>query len=183
MKIPKQAKKVFTGVIFDVYQWEQELFDGSVETFEGLKRPNTLQVIATQGDKILLADENQPVKGKFISLYGGRQDEGEEPLAGCQRELLEEAGLASDDWELYLVTDVTFKIEWDSYIYIARDCKKVAEPKPEPAEDIKIMRVSFDEFLEIVEDDKFRSKNVTNEVRRMKLIPGELEKFKKLLFK
>ena len=183
MKIPENAKRVFEGVIFDVYQWEQELFDGSKETFEMLKRPNTLQVIATQGDKILLADENQPVRGKFVSLFGGRQDEGEEPLAGCKRELLEEAGLESDDWELYKVFDVTFKIEWDSYIFIARDCKKVAEQKLEPAEDIKILSVSFEEFLDIVEYEKFRSENITNEIRRMKLQEGELAKFKKLLFK
>lgn len=37
MKLPPQAKKVFTGQIFDVYQWEQEMYDGSFETFEMLK--------------------------------------------------------------------------------------------------------------------------------------------------
>ena len=37
MKVPKQAKRVFKGVIFDVYQWEQEMFDGTKEIFEKLK--------------------------------------------------------------------------------------------------------------------------------------------------
>ena len=32
--IPENAKKVFTGQVFDVYQWEQEMFDGSKATFE-----------------------------------------------------------------------------------------------------------------------------------------------------
>ncbi|KKP89624.1 MAG: NUDIX hydrolase [Candidatus Moranbacteria bacterium GW2011_GWC2_37_73] len=27
--IPEHAKKVFSGTFFDVYQWEQEMFDGS----------------------------------------------------------------------------------------------------------------------------------------------------------
>ena len=71
-KIPDHAKRVFQGVIFDVYQWQQELFDGSIETFEALRRPNTLMVIPTMGDTILLAEEVQPGKGRFLSLFGGR---------------------------------------------------------------------------------------------------------------
>ena len=42
--IPANAKKVFHGVIFDVYQWEQEMFDGTKEIFEKLKRPDTVVV-------------------------------------------------------------------------------------------------------------------------------------------
>ena len=38
MKIPKNATKVFSGKTFDVYQWEQEMFDGSKKIFEKLKR-------------------------------------------------------------------------------------------------------------------------------------------------
>src|SRR5882757_3955251 len=101
MKIPPQAKKVFQGVIFSVYQWQQEMFDGSTETFEMLKRPNTIEVIATQGDKILISRQSQPNKENFYSLFGGRAEEGEDPLVTAKRELLEESGLESDDWELF----------------------------------------------------------------------------------
>ena len=62
MKIPDNAKLVFKGVIFDVYQWQQELFDGSQATFEALKRPGTVQVIPTVGDRVLLSYEEQPGK-------------------------------------------------------------------------------------------------------------------------
>ncbi len=30
-KIPPQAKRVFEGIVFDVYQWEQVLLDGKTE--------------------------------------------------------------------------------------------------------------------------------------------------------
>lgn len=53
MKIPEDAKLVFKGVIFDVYQWEQEMFDGTYETFEAIKRVGTVQIIPTIGDKAL----------------------------------------------------------------------------------------------------------------------------------
>ena len=58
--IPPHAKRVFKGVIFEVYQWEQEMFDGSVETYEALKRADTAQVIATRRNKILIPLEEQP---------------------------------------------------------------------------------------------------------------------------
>lgn len=45
VKIPSHATKVFSGVIFDVYQWEQELFNGNIATFEALRRPSTVIII------------------------------------------------------------------------------------------------------------------------------------------
>lgn len=44
-KIPSHAVKVFSGVIFDVYQWQQELFNGETATFEALRRPSTVVII------------------------------------------------------------------------------------------------------------------------------------------
>jgi hypothetical protein len=31
-KFPASAKKVFEGVLYDVYQWPQKLYDGSTAT-------------------------------------------------------------------------------------------------------------------------------------------------------
>jgi len=33
MKIPKDAKLVFKGKIFDVYQWQQKVYDGTTVTY------------------------------------------------------------------------------------------------------------------------------------------------------
>jgi len=32
--VPEEAKLVFKGIIYDVYQWEQKMFDGTFSTFE-----------------------------------------------------------------------------------------------------------------------------------------------------
>ena len=58
--LPAQAQRVFKGVIFDVYQWQQEMFDGTTETFEMLKRPDTVEVIAIKDDKLVVVHEQQP---------------------------------------------------------------------------------------------------------------------------
>ena len=47
--LPENAKLVFKGIIHDIYQWEQEMFDGSKATFERIRRPDTTAVIAVVG--------------------------------------------------------------------------------------------------------------------------------------
>src|ERR1700745_3312240 len=116
--IPPDAKRVFKGVIFDAYQWEQPQYDGSVKTFEKLKRPDTVVVIAvTPENKILISHQEQPGKPAFIGLLGGRVDEGEEPLAAAKRELLEESGYESQDWDLFFAVQPVSKIEWGVYCF------------------------------------------------------------------
>src|SRR5437868_13556711 len=112
MKIPPEAKLVFSGILFDVYQWQQKMFDGSFETFEMLKRPDTVEIIATNGDKVYMSHQSQPNKANFYSLFGGRKEKGEEPLECAKRELLEESGMSSNNWELYKEYKPLHKIEW-----------------------------------------------------------------------
>lgn len=181
MRIPPTAKKVFDGVIFDVYQWEQEMFDGSKETFEMLKRPNTIEVIAIEGNKILLSKQSQPNKPEFYSLFGGRANEGEEPLETAKRELLEESGLKSENWELLKTYTPFHKIDWDIYMYIARDCVKIGDQHLDAGEKIEIIKCTFDEFIEIVESDKYWGNELVLDILRMKQ-SGKLKEFKEKIF-
>ena len=180
-KIPDHAKLVFKGKIFDVYQWEQEMFDGSTEIFERLKRPNTVQVIATQGDNILLSFEEQPGKSPCYTFLGGRAEPNEEPLATAKRELLEEGGLESSDWELYKVYEPGGKIDWTIYLFIARDCKVVAEQKLDAGERVEVRSTNFEQFIEIVSAESFWASLITTDVLRMRLDPSRLEEFRRKL--
>lgn len=180
-KIPQHAEKVFTGKIFDVYQWEQEMYDGSTETFEMIKRPNTIEVIATQNDKILLSRQSQPNKHNYLSLFGGRAEEGEPALATAKRELLEESGLESRDWELFKTYEPVHKMEWQVFTYIARNCKKIAEPHLDPGEKIEVIACTFDEFIDLVQDDAYWGTEFTLDVLKMK-DAGKLDQFRKQLF-
>jgi len=182
MEIPPQAKRVFQGVIFEVYQWEQKMFDGTTEIFEAIKRPGTVQVIPTIGNKILLAYEEQPGKPRAYSLFGGRMEKDEEPIHAIKRELLEETGMESIDWELYKEYIPEGKIEWPMYVYIARDCKKVTEPKLDAGEKIEIKEVTVDAFLEIVCREDFWGSNVSLDMLRIKQDPQKLATFKAKLF-
>jgi ADP-ribose pyrophosphatase len=182
MKIPENAKRVYKGQIFEVYEWEQEMFDGSKDTFEMIKRPDTIQIIPIKDGKIVLSEQEQPSKPPFSAFLGGRAEEDEDPETAAKRELLEESGLASDDWELVRSYEPYTKFDWTIYLYVARNCKKVAEQNLDPGERIKLVEVSFEEFLETIEKDEFWGHEIANDIYRMKHTPGKLEEFKKKLF-
>ncbi len=95
--IPEHAQKVFEGIMFDVYQWEQKMFDGSAATFEKLVRPDTVVVFPVlPNGNILLTEQEQPEKEPFIGAAGGRVDKGEDILDAARRELLEETGYTAE---------------------------------------------------------------------------------------
>lgn len=154
--MPNNAKKVFEGVIFDVYQWEQKMYDGTTEIFERLDRADTVEILATTKDgKILIQRQHQPDRDElFLCLIGGRVEKGEDTLAAAEREMLEETGYTSGDWSLLLSYRPMFKIRWDMYVYNARHCEKTAEQHLDPGEKIEVMQVTFDEFLDLVDSDE-----------------------------
>jgi ADP-ribose pyrophosphatase len=137
--IPKIAKKVFTGQIFDVYHWEQELFNGEKATFEMLGRPDTLQILAIKDGKLVILHEEQPGSGPFYGLPGGRHDvAGETELEAAQRELLEETGLTFKTWKLIEVAQPHTKIEWFVYLYVASDFVSETKPHLDAGEKIEV---------------------------------------------
>ena len=155
MKLPKQAKKVFTGEIFDIYQWPQKIYNGKIVNFEMTKRPDTVQIIAVKNKKILLAYEEQPNTKCGFSLFGGRVDKGESPLNAAKRELKEEAGAIAKKWsKLYSYQPVS-KIDWEITYFIAHNCELKYPQNLDGGEKIKIMEVSFEEFFRI-QTNEFR---------------------------
>jgi ADP-ribose diphosphatase len=157
--LPEDAKKVFDGIIFDVYQWEQPQFDGTVKTFEKLKREDTALIIPILKDStILLLEQEQPGKPPFVGFAGGRIDEGEDPLEGAKRELREETGYEATDWELIDAVQPVSKIEWSVYTYVARGCRPTSKQSLDSGEKVEFRPISFDELIEIMARDDFHDK-------------------------
>lgn len=183
-QLPPNAKLVYKGIIFDIYQWEQTMFDGSIQIFERQKRPDTVLVIPVVGDRILVQEQKQPQRGRWVSLPGGRRGENENSLDTAQRELLEETGYASNDWQLWKVFDPVPKMVWSIYTFIARKCVFKQEQHLEAGEKIKNILLTFDQFLMLSEDERFqKSVDMVNYMLRVRLDEQKKEEFRKLLFK
>ncbi|MBI2473715.1 NUDIX hydrolase [Candidatus Uhrbacteria bacterium] len=185
-EIPTQAKRVFKGQIFDVYQWEQEMYDGTKEIFEKLRRSYTVEIIATTPEgKIIIQRQEQPDSDiAFLSLVGGRIEEGEDPLEAAHREMLEETGYASELWTHLDTYDGSNKVDWKNFIYAARNCEKISEQHLDPGERIEVLFVTFDEFIELV--DSHQLKRVCETIRekciRAKYDPASREAFYRMIY-
>jgi len=182
-QLPSNAKLVFKGEMFEVWQWKQKMFDGSVEIFERLKRSNTVQVIPVVGNKILIQTQEQPDrKDSFVSIPGGRCNGNENPFKAAKREFLEETGYSSNDWILWGEQNPAAKIVWTVYTYIARDCFYKQPQQLDPGEKIKIHFVEFDEFLMLSEEASFYESKLKNALRRARFDKKFREEFYELLF-
>lgn len=158
--MPPQAKRVFKGVIFDVYQWQQQMYDGSFETFERLKRPDTVQVIAVKDDNLVVLEQQQPDRtDMFYDVPSGRNDiEAEDELAAAKRELLEETGMTFKTWRLVNVKQPHAKIDWLVYTFLATDFDSQSAPQTDNGERITVKLVPFAEAKAMLASDTSRFK-------------------------
>ncbi len=174
MSSQSDKKLIFEGAIFSVYQWQQLLYDGSYATFEQLDRSDTACIVAiTPDNQFIITQQEQPHVGSFTSLAGGVVDPGEEPAAAARRELLEETGYVSLDWEQWFTYQPSKKINWQIHVYIARNCIQVAEQNLDGGEKIAVELVSFDELLATMLQDEFRDREVSWKVMQLWITEGK----------
>jgi ADP-ribose pyrophosphatase len=160
--IPPDAKEVFHGVRFSVYQWEQERFDGTTATYEKLKRhtDSVIMLAKTTEGKYILTHEEQPGRESFISIPAGMMEEGEDPLVAAKRELLEETGYEASDWQFWYADQPNASLDWAEYLFIATGCTKIGEQNLDSGERIEIELASFDLLLQTMIDSKNRVKGL-----------------------
>ena len=186
--IPEDAKCVFKGVMFEVWQWQQKMYDGSFATFEKVKRLDTVNVIAiTKDKKIIVTKQEQPGIKPFYGLPGGRIDEGESVLDAAKRELLEETGHISKDYYLLDSFQILDKLDWASYIIVARNCEKKFALDVDSGEKIELEYFDFDDFINLLFEPDYRDKDVVisflYQKVRTKNNKESLEKIKNIFFK
>ncbi|MFA5990803.1 MAG: NUDIX hydrolase [Candidatus Doudnabacteria bacterium] len=153
--LPKSSKKVFSGLIFDVFQWPQKMFDGSTATFERVIRQNTVVIIPIIDGKVVTVKQKQPGTDWYYDLPSGRMDKkGESPKNAALRELLEETGLKPKSLKLWKTYSPSGKVMQKVYFFIAQDCVKVAEQKLDPGEKIVPAYKTFQQFLELSDNPR-----------------------------
>jgi len=129
------------------------MFDGSFQTFERVKREDTVIVIASVKNKIVMLKQKQPGSNWFYCTPSGRMDvPGEKPLAAAKRELLEETGMQAKKFFLWKKHETSGKVTSTIYFFIARDCEKVTAQKLDVGEKIKVSLISFEEYLKLADN-------------------------------
>jgi len=136
---PPSARIMFRGRVFQVWQWDQTLFDGTTAVFETLSRPDTVLVIPVLGgDQVVLAEETQPGMDPVLHALGGGIKPGEPPEKAAARELLEESGYAAAEFRLWDAWQPVDKIDWAVYLYVAHGIIGQPTPASNPGERIAL---------------------------------------------
>lgn len=168
--IPEEAERVFKGKIYEVYQWPQKMFDGSFETFEMLRRPDTVKIIPivtaeearrlrfkAEEPQLIVTKQEQPRKDCFYDYPGGRMDEEDaDELAAAKRELLEETGLSFQNWKLVKVEQPFNKIDWLVYTFVATGLLGRTEQSLDAGEKIEVVAMGLDEVKRLSEKEEAR---------------------------
>jgi ADP-ribose pyrophosphatase len=156
--IPEQAERVFKGIFYDVYHWQQQMFDNSFEIFEMLRSTDILKILVVVDGKLVVLHEEQPAIGTFTDIPGGRNDHGiESNLEAAKREVLEETGMTFKSWKLISVRQPALKIENFIYLYVATDLLSSVEPVLDNGEKITLELVSFEVYMALGKAGKLRS--------------------------
>lgn len=168
--IPEEAERVFKGKIYEVCQWPQKMFDGSFETFEMLRRPDTVKIIPivtaeearrlgfeADEPQLIVTKQEQPRKDCFYDYPGGRMDEEDaDELVAAKRELLEETGLRFRNWKLVKVEQPFNKIDWLVYTFVATGLLGRTEQSLDAGEKIEVVAMGLDEVKRLSEKEEAR---------------------------
>lgn len=125
--------------------WEQDVVLPNGTTIEGYILTEAREVgmvfAITEDEQVVLVEQYKHGIGETeVDLPAGYLDDDDSsPLAGTQRELLEETGYASDDWQPlgdFVANPNRSKDRF--YYFLARNVRRVAEPHLDPTEEIAI---------------------------------------------
>jgi 8-oxo-dGTP pyrophosphatase MutT (NUDIX family) len=119
-----------------------------------IEHPDWVDVIALTADlNIVLVDQFRHSVGSVRTEFpAGTVDDGEEPLAAIQRELLEETGYASGEWHLLGTAPVYPALQTNRiYSFLALNARRVGGQALDEGEVIHAYELPFTQFIDKVQ--------------------------------
>lgn len=176
---------VHQGYVWHVATAEFEAPDGQRFHRDIVRSPGAVGVVplvfdAEGNPSVVLVSQYRPPYEEFVyEIPAGMRDvAGEDTVAVAQRELIEEAGLSSDRFEL-LVEQYPSPGMTDSVmtIYLATECTSVPTDRQGPEEEfMEVVHLPLDDALAMIDSGRIRdSKTVSGLLlteRRLRLADG-----------
>lgn len=150
--------KEYKTPIFNLLKRSMEL-QAPDETDRGdfyvLDAPEWINIIGITKEKeiILVEQYRYGIEEPTLEIPGGMVDEGEEPLEGAKREMLEETGYRSDKWSsLGRVSSNPAIMTNFTHMYLAEECVFEGADNPDTHERINVHTMPVKDFLELVKN-------------------------------
>jgi 8-oxo-dGTP pyrophosphatase MutT (NUDIX family) len=147
------SELIYQTPFFNFRRDKCELADGCImPSYYVFDFPKWVQVVALNEKKELILVNQYRYAGdkQFLEFPGGTTDpkSNEDSLIGAQRELKEETGYVSSSWQRlgsFFANPALQTNEVD--VYLALNCKKVAELELDPFEEISVETWPVDKFI------------------------------------
>ena len=112
-------------------------------------------VLNEVGHLLVLEGYKHGIRKSSWQMLGGYLEGDEDPLEAVKRELLEETGYTSDNWQELgsYVVDANRRVGV-GHFYLARDARRIAEPDNDDLEQIEIEWVSQTEARQALHDGR-----------------------------
>lgn len=181
--IPEHAQEARWWNLFKVFTWKQKMFDGRYEIFETVVQEDAVLMIVVHDWKVIVAKELQPhFSESKVRLLWWRLPWNKDPLTHAKVELLEEAGMVSDDITLLWKQEMNWNMKRNRYHYVVKNPKIIAEQSLDAWwETLELMEISFEEFVKFVLQHGVGWLRLKCKIQEM-IINGTLEEFKSDLF-
>ena len=150
--------------------YEEEDHYGS---FFSIDPPDWINVIAlTAENEIVLVEQYRfGIEEMTLELPGGMVDPGEDPLTTSKRELLEETGYASDEWEDLGKVSANPAIQTNyTHTFLATNAFLKSEQKLGKHEFIKVHTLTLKEFFALARDEEIHHALVLAGIARYLLL-------------
>ena len=107
--------------------------------------------VTENGEVVLIRQFRFGTETVTLEIPGGIVEQNQTPLEAGQRELLEETGFTTDQWEyLGFVHPNPAFLNNRTHSFLARGVKKVAEIRPEESEEFEMLQVPYPEIKNLI---------------------------------
>jgi 8-oxo-dGTP pyrophosphatase MutT (NUDIX family) len=159
MKLAERWKKISTKVLAsfrifsireDRYQLPRHEKEASFYVLESSDWVNVIP-LTEQGEVVLIRQFRFGTENVTLEIPGGIVDPGHTPLIAARKELLEETGYASDQWEYlgYVHPNPAF-LNNRCHSFLAKAVKRIAETAPEESEEFEVVLVPYPEIKNLI---------------------------------
>jgi 8-oxo-dGTP pyrophosphatase MutT (NUDIX family) len=171
---PPHAKCVYQNPRHQVWEWDQELYDGSHTLYSCIVREDTAAVIPfLDPDTVLLILESQPGReNPFWDVPGGCVESTErDPLVAAQRELLEETGYRAAVLQQVRTKRFEGMTRFEEFVFLAKGLTQAQEAHPEAGEKIELRPTPWKDVVALALQGGMRRPEVMLTILAMEFDP------------
>lgn len=154
------SETVFEHRWYHLRKDEVKLQDGTVlnDYFVSV-RPDVVLIYAeTENAEVILVRQYKHAGGEiYTELPGGFIEEGHKALESAKRELKEETGYTSDEWEkLAVFTDNPTKDTTKIHVFRAGNCRKTSVQELDPTENIEVLIRKKQHLVQMIKEGEIK---------------------------